>query len=136
MERIASCMCVDLSIRVKGDPTMTAACNCTKCQKRTGSVFSVGAYFKAEQVIEPIGNGTEFTTRSAAGRSVTQTFCPRCGSTVYWVAEFQPNQIGIAVGCFADPDFPEPMATVWNGTKHNWVSFPPHWPSSDTQEFN
>ena len=39
-------------------------------------------------------------------------FCPRCGSTVYWEFTFFRELMGvelygIAVGCFADKDFPE-----------------------------
>jgi hypothetical protein len=31
-----------------------------------------------------------------------------CGSTVYWYAEFAPDEIGVAAGNFADPSFPAP----------------------------
>ena len=69
-----------------------AICHCDFCQKRTGSVFQVGAYFPADEPIEVRGetkayNGLEIDgVGNAAGASVTYNFCPTCGSTVYWVS--------------------------------------------------
>jgi hypothetical protein len=46
-----------------------------------------------------------------------------------------PNAVGVAVGCFEDPAFPEPVVAAWNRSKHEWVNFNENWPKSDTQEF-
>ena len=45
-------------------------------------------------------------------------FCPNCGSSVYWSADIRPDQYGIAVGAFADPNFPLPAFSVWEESKH------------------
>jgi hypothetical protein len=34
-----------------------------------------------------------------------------------------PDLIGVAVGAFVDPQFPEPMMSVWEESKHSWLSF-------------
>lgn len=133
MERIALCSCGQLSISVKGEPKIVAVCNCLECQKRTGSVFGVSSYFDDDQVIEKSGKSNLYKRTSDAGLSLEQSFCPDCGSTVYWKAEIFEKYTGIAVGCFSAPDFPEPKFTVWNISKHSWVSFPEHWASSETQ---
>ena len=127
MIRKANCSCGDLSIELRGDPVMVAVCNCTHCQKRTGSAFGIGAYFSLDQIVLAINHGKVFVDSSDAGRSIERTFCDHCGSTVYWKAEFQPGFIGVAVGCFADADFPEPTAAVWAVSKLHWVDFPEHW---------
>jgi hypothetical protein len=36
----------------------------------------------------------------------------------------KPEWIGVAGGAFADPEFPEPVAAVWAGTRYRWVTFP------------
>ncbi len=135
VERKATCCCGQLSIRVEGEPTMVLACSCLACQRRTGSVLGVSSYFRDELVIEKTGNSTTYSRSGDSGLGGEACFCPNCGSTVYWSAEFMKNHTGIAVGCFADPDFPEPQVTIWNASKHKWVSYPNAWASSDTQDY-
>lgn len=134
MERLASCSCDQLKIKVSGDPKVVATCNCTQCQKRSGSVFGVSSYFQNKQVLEVYGDSTKCRRTAESGLNIEFNFCPCCGSTVFWNAEFFENHTGIAVGCFADPNFPEPQAAVWTATKHNWVSFPQKWACSSNQE--
>ena len=50
-------------------------------------------------------------------------FCPDCGSSVFWYAEFAPDLIGIAFGAFADSSMPRPTLSVWETTRHPWVAF-------------
>jgi hypothetical protein len=133
IRRTASCACGQLSVEVEGEPAVVLSCSCTQCQKRTGSVFGVSAYFAKDQVQPPRGRHAAAKRSSDAGRSLEGHFCPDCGSTVFWLAEVFPDRIGVAVGCFADPDFPAPAAAIWVQRKHHWVSFPAGMRTFDTQ---
>jgi len=42
----------------------------------------------------------------------------------YRESEASPDLVSVAVGCFADPDFPPPVRTVWTDNKHGWLPFP------------
>lgn len=136
MERTAQCVCGQLSLTVNGEPKFIVACSCLSCQKRTGSVFGVNAYFPDTQIVTKAGELKEFTHQSEAGRWVKHQFCPACGTSVSVTAEFQPGVTGVAVGCFADPNFPGPVAAAWNAHKHPWVEFPTARAQSLTQDFN
>lgn len=136
MHRIAKCSCENLQVELTGNPLFVVACSCLNCQKRTGSVFGVSAYFESDQIVKVTGESKPYTDWSEEGRTLTRRFCPTCGTTVYWEAEFKPDAVGVAVGCFTDPKFPEPVSSVWNRSKHDWVSFPEHWRKSDTQSFD
>ena len=127
MERTASCACGQLSITVSGDPVFVAACSCIQCQKRTGSAFGLSSYFKDDQVMARAGKSRKASRIADSGLNIAGDFCPRCGSTVFWQGEFLPGHTGVAVGCFADPDFPEPTISVWNASKVHWVKFPETW---------
>ena len=35
-----------------------------------------------------------------------------------------PYMIGVAVGCFADPDFPAPQVSLYEQRRHRWVEVP------------
>jgi len=124
--RIAQCGCGRLRVEVSGEPRVVAVCHCDFCQKRTGSVFQVGAYFTEEQFVRITGdvhsyNGLEVDGVAAAnGKSGTYWFCPTCGSTVFWDAG--PGSLrGVAVGNFVDPSFPPPVRESWTSLRHGWV---------------
>ena len=133
--RQANCSCGQLKIIVSGNPKSVIACNCQKCQKRTGSILGVSSYFNQDQVVTITGESKVFKRQSDSGNESESHFCPACGTTVYWYAQLFPHRIGIAVGCFQDSNFPEPQAVVWTKTKHHWLSYPEHIPSSPTQKF-
>ena len=104
---------------------MAVVCHCDFCQKRTGSVFQVGAYFTEDQFVTTTGdvqsyNGLEVDGVAAAnGASGTYRFCPTCGSTVFWDAG--PGLRGVAVGNFVDPSFPPPTIESSTSPRHRWV---------------
>jgi len=123
MQRTAMCACGELQITVKGDPDRILACNCRQCQRRTGGAFGIAAYFPDAQVALIEGQASSFSRTAGAVTFVT-SFCPTCGSSVFWRASALPGQIAIAVGCFADPSFPPPNIVAWTSEQHEWVSFP------------
>ena len=105
-----------------GDPAFLGACHCMECQRRTGSAFGVGTYFPKEQV-RAEGPSRVYVRGSDSGRKIEFHFCPDCGSTVFWYGELFPDLIGIAFGAFADPSMPWPPVSVWETTRHPWVTF-------------
>ncbi|MFL5008270.1 MAG: GFA family protein, partial [Microvirga sp.] len=74
MTRTATCACGQLRVTVEREPERVLACNCRECQRRTGSVFGVSAYFAAAAVgIE----GTSGSFKRTAGEFRFETgFCP------------------------------------------------------------
>jgi hypothetical protein len=128
-EHRAACLCGQLAITVNGQPDMTIACNCFKCQQRTGAPFGVGAYYRRDAVVAIDGNSKEFGRVAESGRGLTNHFCPDCGTTVYWNLEMRPDHLGISAGCFADPELAVPARTIWTENKHHWVTFPDDLPA-------
>ena len=127
--RVASCSCGRLRVEVRGEPTRVSVCHCHACQRRTGSVFGAQARFPREAVAIK-GNGTEFVRVGDEGGRFRFTFCPECGSTVFYVEEGDEQEIAIPVGAFADSHFPAPTISVYEKRRHSWVSLPDnveHW---------
>lgn len=123
-KRTAACSCGQLTVTVSGDPAYVATCNCLECQKSTGSVFGTSSYWSKSQICDIQGDRRLYRRGSFEGRLVDNYFCAHCGSTVFWFGEFDPDQIGISVGNFADPSFPPPQDSIWCESKHSWVQFP------------
>jgi len=122
MNRIAHCCCGSLRAEVTGEPTLVAACHCTECQRRTGSPFGVNTYFPKDHV-RTYGPSKRYVRGSASGRKAEFYFCPDRGSTVFWYLGRFPDLIGIAFGGFADPSVSSPTLSVWETTRHPWVTF-------------
>jgi hypothetical protein len=71
-----------------------------------------------------------------SGHAMTYHFCPTCGSTLYWENDGFPGQITVAIGNFADPNFPAPTIAVWSnhvipGSSCRPKRRPSAWRSSD-----
>ena len=126
MERQAACVCGQLTVTVTGEPVRVNMCNCSDCQRRSGSAFQIGAYFPDANVKAITGETKTYKRPSADGeRTVDLYFCPDCGVTVYFRAEvLRPGWTGVHGGCFADPEFPAPTHLLFTDNKYKWVELP------------
>ena len=120
---VASCTCGQLKAAVTGEPVRVSVCHCLACQRRTGSLFGAQARFPRE-AITISGQGTEFVRVGDEGTRITFTFCPVCGSTVFYALAGHEEVIAIPVGAFADPAFPAPAFSVYEERMHSWVNMP------------
>ena len=83
--REGGCLCGAVRYRVTGEPVRSSACHCTYCQRRTGSAFGVGAYFRDNDVEIMRGDLKTYEYRSdESGRWLKTQFCTGCGTTVTW----------------------------------------------------
>lgn len=99
-------------------------CHCLECQRRTGSAFSVAVFYSRDSVRVAGGSPKTFERGSTSGYPVVFHFCERCGSNVWWEPARLPDVIGVALGAFGDPSFPQPEQSVWTEHKHSWLDLP------------
>jgi len=119
--RVATCSCGRLRVTCEGEPVRISICHCLECQKRTGSVFATQARFPRAHVTVA-GDATQWTRVGDSGGGATFSFCPVCGSTVYWTPnDAAADFIYVAVGAFADPNFPPPRVSVYEERRHPWA---------------
>ena len=122
MTRHAACSCGQLHLTIEGEPSRIAMCHCLECQRRTGAVISNQARFRLEQVSFD-GKTTAWPRAAVSGNVMTYHFCPTCGSTVFWENEGFPGHVTVAIGNFADPNFPAPTIAEREESRH--PGFPP-----------
>ncbi|CAN7685313.1 GFA family protein [Rhizobium sp. LjRoot30] len=118
--RKGSCRCGALIVSCIEEPVRVSVCHCLECQRRTGSAFGVQARFSESSVFLD-GERREFERVGDSGQWARYSFCPACGSTVAYRNEDAPGVIAVPVGAFADPDFPAPGRSIFEGRKHEWV---------------
>jgi hypothetical protein len=115
--RRAACSCGQLHLTTEGESSRISMCHCLKCQRRTGAAISNQARFRREQVTFA-GKATAWMRTAESGNGLTFHFCPTCGSTVYWESEGFPGYVAVAIGNFAEPNFPAPTIAVWEESRH------------------
>jgi hypothetical protein len=116
----ARCSCGAITLSLPEPPKLVAVCHCIDCQRRTGAPFGVSAFYPADAVTVS-GTAKEFTRGAASGGKVHNYFCPNCGSTVYWRVDNLPAMIVVGVGAMEDPNYPPPVRSVFEQSKHAWV---------------
>ena len=131
MAHTARCHCGGVVLTCEGEPYPVIMCHCELCQRRTGAPFHIAAWFRVDAVVFE-GETHEFTrTTGDLGKPMTFNFCPVCGTSVWWTSVSGgalADKVGIAGGCFADPDFPPPTASIYEKRRHPWVQPPPDIP--------
>ena len=123
MERLAQCHCGSLRARTSGQPVMVNMCHCHACQRRTGALAGSGAIFEKKQVTLE-GDRKVFERDAPQGRKLRFHFCPNCGTSLYWEGDIRPDWCVVAVGAFADPQFPPPSVSIYEESKHGWIQLP------------
>jgi hypothetical protein len=109
---------------VTADPVRVSICHCFACQRRTGSSYGYQARFPVAS-ITIIGHSKQFIRHSDEEDEIRRSsFCPECGTTVFFTGGESEDLIAIAVGAFAEPGFPPPEVSAWEERKHSWVVIP------------
>jgi hypothetical protein len=118
-ERRAECLCGSLKVTARGEHRIYA-CSCVYCQRRSGSAFTYAAIYSEDAVTIAVEHKA-WGRRADSGRFIENRFCPTCGVTVFFSGDGFPGMIGIAAGCFADRDFPQPDRLYWALRRHHWL---------------
>jgi hypothetical protein len=119
--RTATCRCGQFTAIAKGEPARVSACHCLECQRRSGSAFSVQAWW-ADADVTTTGAFNEWANTGESGKQTVFRFCTTCGSTLVFATARRAGMTAIAVGAFTDPDFPAPKFSIYEASKHAWVS--------------
>ena len=120
------CYCGQIRYSFDGEPAGALQCHCRECQYITGGNPNV-IVILPESGFEFSTGKTSTFTRSDIDNAVTRHFCPNCGTSIWWGGDSDgplAGRIGVAGGCFADPDFPPPTVALYEKRRHPWVSTP------------
>jgi hypothetical protein len=128
MPRNAQCECGSFKIEVDGEPAFWGLCSCLSCQRRSGSIIGAAAVFQRDGV-RVTGQHKTFVREGDTGGKLSQHFCPECGTTLFWDADYAPGFRIVAIGCFADPTFPPPQIAQYERSRHPWLTLPKDLPT-------
>ena len=123
MPRQAQCQCGQLMLHIAADePDIVLICTCRECQVRSGASFAYGNFFKRAQTAVT-GEVKTWTRPTASGHTLTNHFCPNCGTNVFWAPDIRPEHYGVAGGCLTTAP-PAPETAIFVSEKHEWLEIP------------
>jgi hypothetical protein len=115
------CHCGFIAYEAEADPAKVAICNCTDCQKLSGSAFRTvlpvdGATFRLT------GEPTIYVKTGDSGNKRQQAFCPRCGSPIFSAPPGDgPKTYFIRVGTINQRAELAPKSQVWGRSQLAWI---------------
>lgn len=109
MTQQGGCHCGAVRYEVSGTPKYTAICHCDDCRKSAGAPMVAWAAFNKDDFKLLQGEVTTFNSSGASMRS----FCPRCGTGVFFVNETNlPGIVDIQSATLDDPQSYAPQIHV------------------------
>jgi hypothetical protein len=100
------CLCGAVRYRASAEPLMTVVCQCTHCQKLSGSPYSVMLALPKGS-LEFTGDApATYVDTGTSGMPVHRRFCGKCGSPL------------------DDASWVHPQAAIWCDSAQPWAPLP------------
>ncbi|HWA20353.1 MAG TPA: GFA family protein [Devosia sp.] len=118
-----SCHCGAIAFAAEIDPAKVSICNCTDCQKLTGTAFRVSVRCDETDFRMLRGTPRIYVKTAESGRKRLQAFCGDCGSPLYATSDEPPGnrKIGIRVGVLDQRRELPPKRQYWFRSVLPWL---------------
>lgn len=118
------CACGTVTASIEGEPLAVRECWCRQCQQIAAGGPTVNATFPTEAIAVTGTLGThEFT--AASGNTLTQFFCPQCGTPVMGRSSGRPHLSSVRFGFLDQGHGLKPQAAIWAEDMPDWASLDP-----------
>lgn len=119
------CACGAIHYEMSSKPIFQNHCQCTDCQKRSGTGH--GSYLTFPQRADAIvtGEASQWTVVADSGNNKTHYFCPTCGTPVYLTFAAMPDLIAVHATSLDDPGQFNPEALTYAIRGHRWDAIDP-----------
>ena len=115
-----SCMCGAVRFEISAPLAGALYCHCTRCQRRTGSAFSVSALTQPGSFALTRGADVVRTYRPDGGGGWLKSFCSACGSQLFTTHPDDPELVAVRMGALDEDPGVRPTA-------HQFVDYAPAW---------
>ena len=117
------CLCGAVRYQCEGDPSSVGICECTRCQRHSGSAFLIGVIWpKGAVKIE--GDLATYEAHIYENLGLRRHFCPICGSSVSITLDRYPEIRSMLGGTLDDKSRIKPTFGVWHSDGQPWLTFP------------
>ena len=106
------CLCGEVRFEVSGEAHFSCLCHCPSCRKAAGAPLVGWVMFDRNSVNWDPSKTQVFES----SKGVKRSFCPVCGTTLFFEADYIKGLIDVTTESFDDIDAVQPVAHIW--TKH------------------
>lgn len=103
------CLCGAVRFEVTGAPEFSCLCHCPSCRKAAGAPLVGWVMFAVPGLHCDRTSVADFASSEGARRS----FCSKCGTSLFFEADYMPGLIDITIEAFDQPDRVQPSAEIW-----------------------
>lgn len=129
-----SCVCGSVTYEADVDPDKVGLCNCTDCQKFSGSAFRMGVPAPVSAFRLLSGALKVFVKTAESGGQRAQAFCPECGTHFYSTSVGDgPKVLRLRTSTANQRDQLVPQKQGWMRSAQSWLADLPGLPGVDKQ---
>jgi len=115
------CQCGRIAYTAKVDPEKSAICNCTDCQKFSGSPWRASIPAKVEDFRLLRGTLKTYVKTADSGAKRLQAFCGDCGSAVYATSAENHTVFNLRLGALKQAADLPPERQIWTDSAWPWA---------------
>lgn len=110
------CLCRAVRYRVTGVPIVTSLCHCRTCRLAAGAPSVAWVILRSRDFMFSAAQPARFRSSPA----VTRTFCSRCGTSLTYQSDAEPDTIDVTTASLDSPDDFAPTREIWIAHKLAW----------------
>jgi hypothetical protein len=126
------CACGSVTATITGEPLGVRQCWCRQCQQAAAGGPTNNAMFLTADV-DMTGELGSHSTPAASGNTLTQFFCPKCGTPVYGQSSARTNMRSIRLGFLDEGHGLRPDTAIWLEDAPDWAVIDPELEHFDRQ---
>jgi hypothetical protein len=112
------CLCGGVRYELTGQIGQVANCHCNMCRRVHGAAF--GTYAELGRSDVKWTQGDALVKRFASSNGVDRLFCKRCGSTLQFLFDLEPDKVYVTLGTMDGDPGVRPEVHIFAGSKAPW----------------
>ena len=129
-EVTGSCLCGKVAYTIKGNLGIFQYCNCSRCQKFTGSAFASNILVSPNDFKWTGGENNVGRFELADAKHFATSFCKTCGSSLPWLAQ-SGQTVVVPAGTLDNDPHIRPFQNIFCASRAKWFIEPHSLPEYD-----
>jgi len=115
------CACGAIRYELTSFPILLYTCNCTDCQRISGSAFALNMPVAIRGFRITQGEPKGWHHLSPSGAEVCSWFCGECAARIYGSRKTRPDSINIRAGTLDDTTWLTPVLHMFTSSAQPWI---------------
>jgi hypothetical protein len=120
------CSCGAIRYEIASFPLLIYSCNCTDCQRASGSAFALNMPVATNDFHILRGQPKGWQHVSPTGVAVISWFCGDCGGRIYGERAGRPQTMNLRAGTLDDTSWLVPVAHMFMSSAQPWITPAPN----------